>query len=782
MDSADEDVSARVLLRNVLQTELPRSPVNSSSGDQRASVGRRSSGRRKTAGLQTPQDTLRHKLKQKLHESTTQSQPPPTKRPRSLGHKAKTPEVASPALCDADSTPRRLLRGFIQTGDEASLLLSGQPALPEAHLEPAETTSIHSNRQSEGTNSLDLPDLATEALSHVIRGMSRTRPRPTFSVSAFENQLDQQSGEDAVHENMDVTVEPLEVSDESKSVLSLTLKTPFVNVPSERAGLQRKAAQRKKPSVSEFDEAVERRLERHRNQDYTVVQAPGTPANHSVQVTLGLSSIVMSNTELYSHETVAGSTSELREQDGADPQVGREKCLEAERKGDEGEESQKLVADYNLTENLSETPKTEPEMESSQAASRSQNEEELETVPLSHEKVSVTDASPDEIALAPTQVMVESYSQSQEKELMESDMELEGQDWRVSVEEKLPSPPSEKITRRAYHSEGGVTVPGVTARWRGTKSIGAEPQSSTGGSPEECHASEDPCPNPVSPPISHTPEPPSPERRQTDVEEVDDGESVSKSNVSKSEMIDGDDNQSEDEMVKSPTHLCPTLHSLAAVEEHQEDEEDAQSEGQLSIQSSPYQSEDMVKSPTHLGPTQQSLAVDEEHQEDEEDAQSEELSMQTPAFIRQRKEVASPGPSPTAPTALRAGPARREVKPRPRQKRHTASDHVLPKSYVMSVFKHFAKTRVAGDVYPVINEILRKYFSRLADDLAVYSAHAKRKTIEVEDIELLMKRQGFVTDGTPLNVLIERFLPLEYRKLLIPVATSGNVVVPNQRR
>lgn len=109
---------------------------------------------------------------------------------------------------------------------------------------------------------------------------------------------------------------------------------------------------------------------------------------------------------------------------------------------------------------------------------------------------------------------------------------------------------------------------------------------------------------------------------------------------------------------------------------------------------------------------------------------------------------------------------------------------------------------------------LQRYFDRLAEDLEVYSAHAKRKTIEVEDVELLMRRcvrcrrldeecrfiscfwkirssvfvfsplsrQGFVTDSTPLNVLIEKFLPLEYRKLLIPVATSGNKVVPDLRR
>ncbi|KAH0619558.1 hypothetical protein JD844_000278 [Phrynosoma platyrhinos] len=70
------------------------------------------------------------------------------------------------------------------------------------------------------------------------------------------------------------------------------------------------------------------------------------------------------------------------------------------------------------------------------------------------------------------------------------------------------------------------------------------------------------------------------------------------------------------------------------------------------------------------------------------------------------------------------------------------------------------------------------YFKHLTDDLEVYTNHARRKTTEPADMELLMRRQGLITDKTPLNVLIERHLPLEYRKLLIPVATSGNKVIP----
>lgn len=45
----------------------------------------------------------------------------------------------------------------------------------------------------------------------------------------------------------------------------------------------------------------------------------------------------------------------------------------------------------------------------------------------------------------------------------------------------------------------------------------------------------------------------------------------------------------------------------------------------------------------------------------------------------------------------------------------------------------------------------------------------------------LFCRQGHVNDKVPVEVLIEKYLRLEQRKLLIPIATRGNVVVPKKR-
>ncbi|NWI36398.1 CENPT protein, partial [Picathartes gymnocephalus] len=102
----------------------------------------------------------------------------------------------------------------------------------------------------------------------------------------------------------------------------------------------------------------------------------------------------------------------------------------------------------------------------------------------------------------------------------------------------------------------------------------------------------------------------------------------------------------------------------------------------------------------------------------------------------------------------------------------------VPRSLIKEIFRHFAKMPMTRDAFKIVEKCSDKYFKQLSDDLEAYTHHAGRKTVEVGDLEVLMRRQGLVTDKMPLNVLIERYLPLEYRKLLIPIAVSGNKVIP----
>ncbi|NWW03019.1 CENPT protein, partial [Oreocharis arfaki] len=104
----------------------------------------------------------------------------------------------------------------------------------------------------------------------------------------------------------------------------------------------------------------------------------------------------------------------------------------------------------------------------------------------------------------------------------------------------------------------------------------------------------------------------------------------------------------------------------------------------------------------------------------------------------------------------------------------------IPRSLIKEIFRHFVKMPVTRDVFKIVEKCSERYFKQLSDDLEAYAHHAGRKTVEAADLEVLMRRQGLVTDKMPLNVLIENYLPLEYRKLLIPVAVSGNKVIPSK--
>ncbi|XP_015423325.1 PREDICTED: centromere protein T isoform X2 [Myotis davidii] len=101
-------------------------------------------------------------------------------------------------------------------------------------------------------------------------------------------------------------------------------------------------------------------------------------------------------------------------------------------------------------------------------------------------------------------------------------------------------------------------------------------------------------------------------------------------------------------------------------------------------------------------------------------------------------------------------------------------------SHYAKLFSFYAKMPMEKKALEMVEKCLEKYFQHLCDDLDVFAAHAGRKTVRLEDLELLMRRQGLVTDRVSLHVLVEQHLPLEYRQLLIPCAFSGNTVFPAQ--
>ncbi|XP_024274750.2 centromere protein T isoform X2 [Oncorhynchus tshawytscha] len=372
-----------------------------------------------------------------------------------------------------------------------------------------------------------------------------------------------------------------------------------------------------------------------------------------------------------------------------------------------------------------------------------------------------------EVAASPTEGEVAaSPTEGEEEEMTESQTEDVADEGRQVVEKGLTSQSllhnAMHISRRAYCSEGGVKVAGVMEGGRGYKSMGAElhptetgcaGRRSEGDTAGEWHSG----PEVGASESAHTrtvtlgSAPPSPLPQEDELE----GLSRTGTSLGNEEM---ENSMPPLEMTFEPENNAPhssisSLHPITTQSpaDHEEDWDDV---------------------------------------EERDGIQSEELSMKTPAFVREKRNALPIDPLAT-PTILKdlqpsvSAGAAAAVKPKAVRGKRTGSakkDPGLSKSYIMSVFKHFAKTKVSTDVYPVLKEIMELYFDRLADDLEMFAAHAKRKTIEVEDVELLMRRQGFVTDSMPVNVLIEKYLPMESRKLLIPVATSGNYVIPKPRR
>ncbi|XP_075016934.1 centromere protein T isoform X3 [Calonectris borealis] len=175
--------------------------------------------------------------------------------------------------------------------------------------------------------------------------------------------------------------------------------------------------------------------------------------------------------------------------------------------------------------------------------------------------------------------------------------------------------------------------------------------------------------------------------------------------------------------------------------------------------------------------------LEEEPIDDEaEDPESEEVSMKTPAFVRAAayRPLLSP-PRPAKPAAPKSPLQPLRAKPVPKSSgasRRKTREPEVASSLIKKIFSHYVKMPVARDAFKIVEKCSERYFRQLSSDLEAYSSHAGRKTVEMADLEVLMRRQGLVTDKMPLHVLIERYLPLEYRKLLIPVAVSGNKVIP----
>ncbi|XP_040923243.1 uncharacterized protein cenpt isoform X2 [Toxotes jaculatrix] len=856
-----EDLSARVLLKNILSTEPPRTPITRSASNVQSASGIRRSNRlsKKDAGAQTPQDILRRSLKHKVRESITRKSLPATKRRTTSVVLRKNTPAPSSMLFDDGDTPRHILRNILLTEPVKSPVVHERAGSEEPQL-PSANSSITSKRPSIELSGLDLPDLTIGNAASIAKGLSRKRPRRSLNVTAFEKRL--KDGNDVEEENEKSVGDLSSLSLSSSN--SLSLKTPFVDVWTEKRGLQRKVPNRRKITEEEFGAAVNKRqlAGDHGVSRFEPVEGGLNETTYSEGFTLGLSplsepdittDIVNCDTALYTHPDAMTSNysivatqdkptvmaSQLQRQmrdmeqmEAEQSKMGEEKsvyvfpaeegimaetqneecapesesqkdvdaaeCLKGEgrstadglpdaaamlkSKEEEGvAESQAYVSpdttDYAVEAQTDEEGAADLQTEGD-AACRSQSEEE-EAAPDSHteeveggvdsqfeEDVAAKSQSEEEEVVPDSQAEeehkgaddsqseedVEARSQSEE-DVGAAESQTEEKYDGMQEEEEGSEQASEQlehdlehITRRAHRSEGGLIMP--VTETGGYLTDNAEAGWSEGKS--KTHSTMD---------LHHSLKTGSHESSQPLIGMTDWAESSTQG------QKDAPCTEARPDADKE--NSFPVLEMTHGIEDngHPSDASSEEAAG-----SDPAEQE-------------------EELEDEDDDDESEEFPCKTPAFVREKRKFFQPDPQ-ASPSVLKniqtstgeALPGSKPKKVQQRKRGPTNKEAGLPKNYLMGVFKHFAKMKVSADVYPVLKQIMDKFFDRLADDLETYAGHAKRKTIEVEDAELLLKRQGYVNDKVPVEVLIEKYLRMEQRKLLIPIATSGNVVVPKKRR
>ncbi|XP_008281804.1 centromere protein T [Stegastes partitus] len=893
-----EDVSARILLKNILSIESPRTPITSSVSQGASGSGTRRSDRlsKKNAGPQTPQDILRRSLKHKMRESITRKSLPATRRRTASVVLRKINTPAASMLFDDADTPRHILMNILQTEPVHSPVVheTGASEEPEP---PTATSSVHRTRSSIELSGLDLPDITIGNIPSTAKGLSRKRQRRSLNVTAFEKRLKDGDDTGEVTEESIDNHSSLSLSSSS----SLSLKTPFVYGQTEKRGLQRRVSNRRKITEEEFGAAVNK-LQMGGESSAALVQRDLCDTAHSEGFTLGLSKlsepdittdIVNCNTALYDQpDAMTSDFSIVATQDKPtvmasqlQRQMEQEEQMEVEQ-SDEGKTiyvfpyEEGAVVELQSDNHASESQEDVDGAESQEEERRRTTHGQPQDVAVSSEEGDVaesqTDSQPEDHVEASShseEAEVVPDSQTEEKEEEEEEAAAESQTEEESADEAgsqpevdEDAPDSDTEKQEGEEDDEEEEEDAAESQTKEESAVDSQPEEDVEAGSQSA-VDEDA-------PDSDTEKQGEEEDEEEEEEDAaesqtEEGESLSqfegdveveshsvRDEAESQNKHDCDGKQEEEEQTseqlkgdfehisrrayrsdgaliipvrkagedltnntvagwsdaKSKAHSGLETRGYECSEPHvgepdlaesstqgqtdafcPESEADADKENSFHLPEVAQDTEDSGHPRDAFAdqsPAQDASEQEEELDDEEDGEEGEEFPCKTPAFVREKRNFLHPEhlSSPSVSKNIQARSTSEALTPaKPKQVRQRKKGPAkkaagLPKSYLMGVFKHFAKTKVSADVYPVLNETMDKFFDRMVEDLETFAAHAKRKTIEVEDCVLLLKRQGYVNDKVPVEVLIEKYLSMQQRKLLIPIATSGNVVFPKMRK
>ncbi|XP_055006269.1 centromere protein T [Boleophthalmus pectinirostris] len=795
MDST-EDLSARVLIKHILNVEPPRTPLTRSVAAKNSAPRR--SGRLNTndPGAHTPQGMLRRSLKHKMRESISRKTLPNKRRTTSTVLK-RTPGQASMLFDDGD-TPRQIFKNILLTEPVKSPLVNEHVEPREQLLhQPSPDSSLHSRRPSIELSGLELSDLTIGNVETTVKRLNRKRPYRSLNVTAFEKRL--KGVRDVAQEESLDDHSSLSLS----SSTSLSLKTPFTDVRTERKALQRKGSNRRKVSEEDFGAAVDKR---EMGNHGTSILAPTHlgETTCSVGFALGLSKIsepdittdiVHCNTALYAQtDGIMSNYPTLATQDKPTVMASRFQSdlqldvhqqpysfpLEENTMAEDQDRNQSSSAYNDIPEALDKNTPCQSELEKMKAIqsfvvgdlAESETVDNIEDHSFGGGN-SQTGTEDDAGAVTFSQsgdkanIQTENHSGSEDgEEAKKEDPATEKQSHQVYDEE----PMHEEEMQDEEESEEEVEnekEENETAEKGGEKEEGDEEveqaEPDMGGVEEEAEDS--------------VGDSEGDEVLKADSQEDEDGnlEHISQRAVcTDGELVMPTQNTDAD----FPVDTIPeSFNDMAEPSVYKDD--DAEVEADLTENK-----ENTFQESDPPDEVERVEYFEEGGEEEEEEDCNEDFPVTTPAFIKEKRNFLNCDPQASPFTSKNIQPS--GAGPKSKQKgqrkpRSLKSDAGLPKSYLMNVFKHFTKTKVSADVYPVLKDVMDKFFDRLAKDLEAYALHARRSTIDVADCELLLRRQGHVNDKVPVEVLIEKYLRMDQRKILIPIATSGNVVFPKRR-
>ena len=117
------------------------------------------------------------------------------------------------------------------------------------------------------------------------------------------------------------------------------------------------------------------------------------------------------------------------------------------------------------------------------------------------------------------------------------------------------------------------------------------------------------------------------------------------------------------------------------------------------------------------------------------------------------------------------------------------NEHPLPNTFslLLHLPQFLPSSSSSAQLYTVKLTIISSsysteiYLKHASEDLAVFARHAGRRTIEVEDVILLLRRQRHISESQGFEYLVNTYLPLEYIEELLPCAVAGKRIVPSTK-